>query len=50
MKAYLPSLWLCTDNAAMIGCAGYYKFKKLGAAAANDDGRIDPGLKLKNWK
>jgi N6-L-threonylcarbamoyladenine synthase len=50
MKAYLPSLWLCTDNASMIGCAGYYKFKKLGSVAYDEDGKIDPGLKLKNWK
>jgi N6-L-threonylcarbamoyladenine synthase len=50
LRAYLPPLWLCTDNASMIGCAGYYKFKKLGAGAAKEDGRIDPGLKLKNWK
>jgi N6-L-threonylcarbamoyladenine synthase len=50
IDAYVPPLWLCTDNAAMIGCAGYYKFKKRGAAAAKEDGKIDPGLMLKNWK
>ena len=47
-EAYLPSPWLCTDNAAMIACAGYHKFKKLkGAIAPFRD--IDPGLTLRNW-
>lgn len=26
VKLYYPSLKLCTDNAAMIGCAAYYKY------------------------
>ena len=28
---YLPDRHLCTDNAAMIACAGYYIFIKYGA-------------------
>jgi N6-L-threonylcarbamoyladenine synthase len=44
VKLYYPSLILCTDNAAMIGCAAYYKYK----AGFEDDMTLDayPGLKL----
>ena len=28
VKVYYPNLTLCTDNAAMIACAGYYNFLK----------------------
>ncbi len=27
VNLYLPPLWLCGDNAAMIGCAGYYAYQ-----------------------
>lgn len=41
---YYPSPVLCTDNAAMIGCAAYYKYK----AGCRDDLTLDaiPNLKL----
>lgn len=28
LKIYMPEISLCTDNAAMIACAGYYKYKR----------------------
>lgn len=30
LMLYLPDKRLCTDNASMIGCAAYYKYKALG--------------------
>ncbi len=34
---YRPSPILCTDNAAMIGCAAYYKYKAQGADSLDMD-------------
>ena len=36
LKVYFPELKLCTDNAAMIGVAAYYKIKKFGNKAGAD--------------
>lgn len=44
ISLYYPPLVLCTDNAAMIGCAGYYLFKQGKFADANLN--AVPGLKL----
>ena len=44
IKLYYPSPVLCTDNAAMIGCAAYYKY----IAGERNDLTLDaiPNLKL----
>ena len=49
---YLPSPVLCTDNAAMIACAGYYKFIKTDTKKYSFDTvqKIEPGLEIKNWR
>lgn len=46
IKLCVPSLKLCTDNAAMIGCAGYYEFLKGNFASL--DLNAYPNLKLDN--
>ncbi len=44
IRLYYPPLVLCTDNAAMIGCAGYYLYEK----GIFSDGALNavPNLKL----
>ncbi len=44
IKLYCPTPVMCTDNAAMIGCAAYYKYREQGA----DDLTLDavPNLEL----
>ena len=37
IQLYRPSPVLCTDNAAMIGCSAYYKYKELGADGLDMD-------------
>ena len=50
IKVYYPSPVLCTDNAAMIACAGYYNFLK--GKTANLDLNAVPNLQMDvfNWK
>ena len=28
MEVHIPPLYLCMDNAAMVACLGYHRFKK----------------------
>ena len=44
IKIYLPDMKLCTDNAAMIASAGYFKF--LDKEFASLDLNAIPNLKL----
>ena len=37
IELYRPSPILCTDNAAMIGCSAYYKYKEFGADSMDMD-------------
>lgn len=41
IKLYHPSPVLCTDNAAMIGCAAYYKYKECGEDGLDMDAYAD---------
>jgi N6-L-threonylcarbamoyladenine synthase len=51
-ELYLPSPGLCTDNAAMIASAGFFKLKtgKKRGTWTSSFQRIEPNLKLENWK
>ncbi len=44
IKVYMPDLKLCTDNAAMIGSAGYYNF--INGERSKLDLNAIPNLKL----
>jgi N6-L-threonylcarbamoyladenine synthase len=45
VHAFLPSRSLCTDNAAMIAAAGWFRWQSDGAASL--DIGVDPNLKLR---
>jgi N6-L-threonylcarbamoyladenine synthase len=44
IPVYWPPLWLCTDNAAMIGATAYWRFQ--AGQRAGWDLDVEPGLKL----
>lgn len=43
-RIYFPEKWLCGDNAAMIGCAAYYRLKR--GQYSGLDLNADPGFTL----
>ncbi len=49
-RIYYPEPELCTDNAAMIACAAYYKMQKIKCKMQTLGIKADPNLPLSNWK
>ncbi|MDD5687112.1 MAG: tRNA (adenosine(37)-N6)-threonylcarbamoyltransferase complex transferase subunit TsaD [Elusimicrobia bacterium] len=46
IKLFIPEIVLCTDNAAMIASAGYFKIKKCGCG---EEIKPSANLELENW-
>jgi N6-L-threonylcarbamoyladenine synthase len=44
LQAFLPSRSMCTDNAAMVAAAGWWRLRSHGPSPL--DTGADPGLKL----
>jgi N6-L-threonylcarbamoyladenine synthase len=44
LPLHVPPTWLCTDNAAMIAAAGFYRRQSAVPPTASDD--VEPGLGL----
>lgn len=49
LKVFYPSTFLCTDNAAMVASAGYYKFKENKKSSLNLDALSRLPLDRKNY-
>jgi len=49
IKVFYPSIYLCTDNAAMVASAGYYKFKENKKSSLNLDAISRLPLERKNY-
>jgi N6-L-threonylcarbamoyladenine synthase len=48
IEVYYPPPALCTDNAAMIGCVGYYKME-CGVPRPFESLRAEANLELESW-
>ncbi len=49
IKLFIPSMFYCTDNAAMIGCAAFLKQRKCGLVYSALRLKPEPSLRLENW-
>jgi N6-L-threonylcarbamoyladenine synthase len=49
LSVYLPNLVFCTDNAAMIAAAGYYKLKH-GLSRPDRELAVDANSPIRNWR
>jgi N6-L-threonylcarbamoyladenine synthase len=50
IKVFIPPLIYSTDNAAMIGCAAYFKQKSCGLKYDDIQLKTNPSLSLENWQ
>jgi len=50
IKVFIPSLKYCTDNAAMIACAAYFKQKKHGLKYTQEQLKPNPSLQIEKWE
>lgn len=50
IEVFIPPLKYCGDNAAMIGCAAYFKQRAVGLKYSPAQLKPSPSLKLENWK
>ncbi len=49
ISVFLPSPAYCTDNAAMIGCAAFFRASVTGMSLPSAAMKIEPGMRLQDW-